>query len=257
MVNDIREIFLELQTSLTGCIPSTTSSYNDTITSVNFGINKSYTISNPDRNPESGIPVPSNFQTLMNSGNTDSQTETNTMNTSFNFPAGCELYEALGPAFFNQNENYNSQTVNEMPGIGMRNTDHLTPNSGSEHLLEAVVANVCQSDSEFSNSVKWVDPRFNDMQTSGSGCYSFDTYGSSLGFSSASHSRCSEPLEQSQERVHVSKKRAKPGEGSRPRPRDRQLIQDRIKELRELVPNGAKVTFSLHNVLFYVLFWNF
>ncbi|XP_023754083.1 transcription factor EMB1444 isoform X1 [Lactuca sativa] len=240
MVNDIREIFLELQTSLTGCIPSTTSSYNDTITSVNFGINKSYTISNPDRNPESGIPVPSNFQTLMNSGNTDSQTETNTMNTSFNFPAGCELYEALGPAFFNQNENYNSQTVNEMPGIGMRNTDHLTPNSGSEHLLEAVVANVCQSDSEFSNSVKWVDPRFNDMQTSGSGCYSFDTYGSSLGFSSASHSRCSEPLEQSQERVHVSKKRAKPGEGSRPRPRDRQLIQDRIKELRELVPNGAK-----------------
>ncbi|KAI3526615.1 hypothetical protein L1887_05872 [Cichorium endivia] len=230
-VNDIREIFLELQTSFTGCIPSSTSSYNDTITSVNFGINT----------PELGIPVPSNFQMLMNpSENTNSQTEIDTMQTSFNFPAGCELYEALGPAFYNQNENYNSQTVNEIPLMKNNTSGLLTPNSGPEHLLEAVVANVGQSDSEFSNSVQWADPRVNDMQTSGSGCYSFETYGSSLGFSSASHSRCSEPLERSQERVNVSKKRAKPGEGSRPRPRDRQLIQDRIKELRELVPNGAK-----------------
>lgn len=236
-VNDIREIFLELQASLTGCIPTNTSSYTDTITSINYGIDTSYTMSDPDRNPESQIPIPPNFQTLINSaGNTDSQTETNTMKSSFNFPAGCELYEALGPAFYSQNENYNSQTANEMPGMNSGNL--LTPNSGPEHLLEAVVANVCQSDSEFSNSVKWAEPRFSDMQTSGSGCYSFDTYGSSLGFSSASHSRCSEPLERSQERV--GKKRAKPGEGSRPRPRDRQLIQDRIKELRELVPNGAK-----------------
>ncbi|KAF5958598.1 hypothetical protein HYC85_005823 [Camellia sinensis] len=30
------------------------------------------------------------------------------------------------------------------------------------------------------------------------------------------------------------------GENCRPRPRDRQLIQDRIKELRDLVPNGSK-----------------
>ena len=37
------------------------------------------------------------------------------------------------------------------------------------------------------------------------------------------------------------KKRARPGESTRPRPRDRQQIQDRVKELREIVPNGAKV----------------
>ncbi|XP_057471824.1 transcription factor LHW-like [Actinidia eriantha] len=36
------------------------------------------------------------------------------------------------------------------------------------------------------------------------------------------------------------KRRAKPGENHKPRPRDRQLIQDRVKELRELVPNGSK-----------------
>ncbi|KAK4408401.1 Transcription factor LHW [Sesamum angolense] len=38
----------------------------------------------------------------------------------------------------------------------------------------------------------------------------------------------------------TNRKRLKPGENPRPRPKDRQLIQDRVKELREIVPNGAK-----------------
>ncbi|XP_010533556.1 PREDICTED: transcription factor bHLH157-like isoform X2 [Tarenaya hassleriana] len=38
----------------------------------------------------------------------------------------------------------------------------------------------------------------------------------------------------------VKKKRAKAGESGRPRPKDRQMIQDRIKELRGMIPNGAK-----------------
>lgn len=38
----------------------------------------------------------------------------------------------------------------------------------------------------------------------------------------------------------VNKRRSIPGDNQRPRPRDRQMIQDRVKELRELVPNGAK-----------------
>jgi hypothetical protein len=42
----------------------------------------------------------------------------------------------------------------------------------------------------------------------------------------------------------ASRKRSRPGENPKPRPKDRQLIQDRIKELRELVPNGAKVSSS-------------
>jgi hypothetical protein len=42
----------------------------------------------------------------------------------------------------------------------------------------------------------------------------------------------------------ANRKRSRPGESSKPRPKDRQLIQDRIKELRELVPNGAKVPSS-------------
>ncbi|KAG6678764.1 hypothetical protein I3843_14G094500 [Carya illinoinensis] len=35
-------------------------------------------------------------------------------------------------------------------------------------------------------------------------------------------------------------KRLKPGVNPRPRPKDRQRIQDHVKELREIVPNGAK-----------------
>lgn len=38
----------------------------------------------------------------------------------------------------------------------------------------------------------------------------------------------------------TTRKRLKPGENPRPRPKDRQMIQDRMKELREIVPNGAK-----------------
>ncbi|XP_050368671.1 transcription factor LHW isoform X2 [Argentina anserina] len=37
-----------------------------------------------------------------------------------------------------------------------------------------------------------------------------------------------------------NRKRLKPGENPRPRPKDRQMIQDRVKELREIVPNAAK-----------------
>lgn len=39
-----------------------------------------------------------------------------------------------------------------------------------------------------------------------------------------------------------SRKRPRPGDNPRPKPKDRQMIQDRIKELREIVPNSAKVT---------------
>ncbi|XP_071706436.1 transcription factor LHW isoform X2 [Rutidosis leptorrhynchoides] len=37
-----------------------------------------------------------------------------------------------------------------------------------------------------------------------------------------------------------NRKRLKPGENPRPRPKDRQMIQDRVKELREIIPHSAK-----------------
>ncbi|WVZ86753.1 hypothetical protein U9M48_033489 [Paspalum notatum var. saurae] len=42
------------------------------------------------------------------------------------------------------------------------------------------------------------------------------------------------------EGMKAGKRRTRAGESTRPRPKDRQLIQDRVKELREIVPNSAK-----------------
>ena len=55
----------------------------------------------------------------------------------------------------------------------------------------------------------------------------------------------------------ASRKRSRPGENPKPRPKDRQLIQDRIKELRELVPNGAKVSSFVDLAHFKCLLWLF
>ncbi|KAJ6835202.1 transcription factor LHW-like [Iris pallida] len=44
------------------------------------------------------------------------------------------------------------------------------------------------------------------------------------------------------ENSKLNKKRSRPGENPRPRPKDRQLIMDRVKELREIIPNGAKLS---------------
>ncbi|MCO5548843.1 hypothetical protein L7F22_002305 [Adiantum nelumboides] len=44
----------------------------------------------------------------------------------------------------------------------------------------------------------------------------------------------------SEEISKSSKKRSRSGESARPRPKDRQQIQDRVRELRDLVPNGSK-----------------
>ncbi|KAI4302684.1 hypothetical protein MLD38_038404 [Melastoma candidum] len=51
----------------------------------------------------------------------------------------------------------------------------------------------------------------------------------------------SDEYEQEQKQPKTGgKRKGRPGENPRARPRDRQLIQDRVKELRELVPNGSK-----------------
>ncbi|KAG9444432.1 hypothetical protein H6P81_015772 [Aristolochia fimbriata] len=42
------------------------------------------------------------------------------------------------------------------------------------------------------------------------------------------------------ETVKLNRKRPRPGDSPRPRPKDRQMIQDRVKDLREIIPNGAK-----------------
>ncbi|XP_073151239.1 transcription factor EMB1444 isoform X2 [Henckelia pumila] len=182
------------------------------------------------------------------------------------FCAGYELYEALGPSFKKQNsyvweeEKNNSDMAIENPeGMG---SSSLLMESPDMHLLDVLVAKVSGKDND-ANSAKSCreteESLFSaertpcaSVGTISSAGYSFDRATSSSLNSlpcgieslkdllSPSSSRGSEHLERPQEPVKMNKKRTRTGENSRPRPRDRQLIQDRIKELRELVPNGSK-----------------
>ncbi|ESW17945.1 hypothetical protein PHAVU_006G000400 [Phaseolus vulgaris] len=54
----------------------------------------------------------------------------------------------------------------------------------------------------------------------------------------------------------VTRKRARPGETTRPRPKDRQQIQDRIGELRGIIPNGGKCSIDslLDRTIRYMIF---
>ncbi|XP_010469739.1 PREDICTED: transcription factor bHLH155 [Camelina sativa] len=189
--------------------------------------------------------------------------------------AGSELLEAFGSSF-KQTSTGQEELLKSEHRSTIRPTDdishsQLTFDSGPENLLDAVVANVCQSDGNARddmlssrsgqslltnmevaepsgqkkhNVVNPVDSTMNHLpfvemdtqQNSSDICGAF----SSIGFSSTYPSSSSDQFQTSLDIPKKNKKRAKPGESSRPRPRDRQLIQDRIKELRELVPNGSK-----------------
>lgn len=255
-------------------------------TFVNSAVNDGVNLDSVDvyHNEALHISEPSDVKFQRNLENLEFQTEPgymDTSSTSLMFPAGCELHEALGPAFMNKSnffdweaEKIGDRITAEMPE-GM-SASQLTSDSCPEHLLEAVVANVCHSDSHvkseksFCKSMqslltteKYPEPSSHTTHTIDSENYSIDQPSmrgedtqqclSSSGvcgvispkwFSSPCPSACSEQQERSSGPAKNNKKRARPGETSRPRPRDRQLIQDRIKELRELTPNGAKVTFK-------------
>lgn len=59
-----------------------------------------------------------------------------------------------------------------------------------------------------------------------------------------------------EEPTKPTKKKAKPGESTRPRPKDRQQIQDCIKELRGIIPHGGKCSIDslLDRTIRYMLF---
>ncbi|KAJ7977268.1 Transcription factor [Quillaja saponaria] len=215
----------------------------------------------------------------------------NTSYTSLKFPAGCELHEALGPAFLkksNSDWEAESQDVKMLERPDTISSSQLTSESRPEHLLEAIVGDVCYSNNDVSSEVSLCtslrsplasgrNPEIsihtvNTINSDGCSidpssltredkqpCLSLSGISgvmSPRGISSTCPSACSEQLEMSSEPAKNNKKRSRPGESSRPRPRDRQLIQDRIKELRELVPNGAKCSIDslLEHTIKHMLF---
>ncbi|XP_073015994.1 LOW QUALITY PROTEIN: transcription factor EMB1444-like [Primulina eburnea] len=184
----------------------------------------------------------------------------------FRFSYGYELYEALGPSFRKQN-GYVWEEGKKNSDMAIENPEEMGSSSllmenPDMHLLDALVAKVSgkDDDANIAKSCQETEESLfsaertpcTSVGTIRSTCYSFDRATSSSlnsvpcgveslkGLLSPSSSRGSGLLERLREPVKMNKKRTRTGENSRPRPRDRQLIQDRIKELRELVPSGSK-----------------
>ncbi|KAJ8440796.1 hypothetical protein Cgig2_000684 [Carnegiea gigantea] len=190
------------------------------------------------------------------------------LKSSFVFSAGSELHKVFGPAVVKschlswEADRLEDSSASQMPAIMERSL--LTSDSRSDNLLEAVVANFCRKDVTVKSAVsfstsesmltteKMPEPSIDANPTIGSSCYSMGcssilegSMQSCLNSSDTCSIRSSTSAGRNTfvrpiERGKTSKKRSRPGENPRPRPRDRQLIQDRIKELRELVPNGSK-----------------
>ncbi|KAF5738916.1 Basic helix-loop-helix DNA-binding superfamily protein isoform 3 [Tripterygium wilfordii] len=224
------------------------------------------------------IPESSNMRLQKDMEKLECQTELSPLETSnifLKFSAGCELQEALGPAFLQGSFYFDYESEKSEGGacvgmLGGMSSSQLTSDSGSENLLEAVVANVyssdvksvqslCKSEQSLLTSQKMPEASCQSQYTIYSTNHSANQISlveedmrhclntsdlcgalSSQGLSSACLSSRSEQLDRNSEAAKNNKKKSRPGESSRPRPRDRQLIQDRIKELRELVPNGSK-----------------
>ncbi|CAH8389549.1 unnamed protein product [Eruca vesicaria subsp. sativa] len=127
--------------------------------------------------------------------------------------------------------------------------------SGTDHLLDAVVSGACSSTKQISDDTTSESCKTTMTKVSNSSVHN-SPQGTHVGPSSVVYgSQISSWVEQAHslkregtpkvvtnknETAKTNRKRLKPGENPRPRPKDRQMIQDRVKELREIIPNGAK-----------------
>lgn len=129
------------------------------------------------------------------------------------------------------------QLVNSIVASGNNNY------SSTNSLGSANSQNRCSSTTnvvnQYSSSSDVVHPK------SQVGCWNDDCYSmNNAALAAASSSATTATLLEQIKVPPPMRKRARAGESTKPRPKDRQLIQDRVKELREIVPNGAKVDFN-------------
>ncbi|KAK6943608.1 Transcription factor MYC/MYB N-terminal [Dillenia turbinata] len=207
----------------------------------------------------------------------DNDSDHISMNNVFSFPMDCELHKALGSGFHRpakrdrwnslsrDNANDRSSLVDCMEQAAWDCSGWFSEKGDAEQLLEAMVAKVQMvSEDTYDKSSSMMSdvtslgeytalsvPGVQVVSSVISGCKN-DQNGSLTSVSSCKGMNTKTDEEQPMtglRHMHptkgtkpstLNKRRAKPGDSQKPRPRDRQLIQDRVKELRELIPDGAK-----------------
>ncbi|KAG9441870.1 hypothetical protein H6P81_017724 [Aristolochia fimbriata] len=168
------------------------------------------------------------------------------MGSQLNFSADCELQEALGLPFKKKPDFHVWEAGGTQGETNSHITDEslnslLTPDDGSTHLLEAVVASAfINSGSITSKSSYCKSANVSSTDSMLLSCDELFALKSESELIQGSSSVCSGSLEQQTAVTKLNRKKSKSGDSGRPRPRDRQLIQDRIKELRQIIPNGSK-----------------
>lgn len=183
------------------------------------------------------------------------------LSSFFSFPSDCELHKALGPAFKRDSEEYfldssipsEDLCSNSTPRALVGGTEPVNGGSAGD-LLQAVISNI-HGGSDESYSPEYSGGK-SSLTSAGHKAVTSTPPQVIPAFVSGPKRDCntvSSPLSSTMTTLNdgeLHRKGRKPPNGrkkrdrlsnsQKQRPRDRQLIQDRVKELRELVPNGAK-----------------
>lgn len=182
---------------------------------------------------------------LFGGNHDDNGVEPNPLNLTRNDSAVLELQSAAGSDLFSVYEGESDSGIYS--------------STASDHLLDAVVSKVHSSlaKTNGTSAPVWANQGVQLMQGELVKSLKKTLYKSKQdvgNFSDSSSIISSQISSWDDQRLNVRKnsssvaseisksnrKRLKPGENPRPRPKDRQMIQDRVKELREIIPNGAK-----------------
>lgn len=170
----------------------------------------------------------------------------NTTSSLFNFPIHGELHKAMGPAFQKQINGHLFDFVSHEDTLNMEffKSTEFSHRDDSDYLLEAVVANVVDGCSD-TTSNKSNDACVNDFKSFSNSASSFQNVMSTTLVDDTKHEKEDFSNKESSKGgnfSNISRRRVKKFVDRSPktRPRDRQMIQDRVKELRELVPHGGK-----------------
>ncbi|KAE8689786.1 Basic helix-loop-helix DNA-binding superfamily protein [Hibiscus syriacus] len=183
-----------------------------------------------------------------------------------NFPKERELHKALGPVFERQGNQYLLESSFLSEDAFRDDIDAKGGDAG--YLLQAVVGHVYDGSVDIANKSTSIMTSTGQLPVpSRPQSVKTDSYSSSRLMSAVTGGVKSNPCSKisasfkssvrtitdyenpanddhytqsrkGKKQSTVRKKRARPGDN--PRPRDRQMIQERLKELRELVPNGPK-----------------
>ncbi|XP_022744992.1 transcription factor EMB1444-like isoform X2 [Durio zibethinus] len=191
------------------------------------------------------------------------------------FPKDCELHKALGPASQGQSSEYLWESSFLSEEVFSDLFDGIEPPlsakvGDAEYLLQAVVGHVCDGSDDITNrsnhvmtstgqlpvssqpqSVKDDSTSFSRLASAFAGRAKnnssskiSDSFRSTVSMLTDNENPGKEcyyaQSRKGKKQSSITKRKARPGDHPRPRPRDRQMIQDRLKELRELVPRGAK-----------------